>query len=260
MYQWDAKGYQRSSANECKWAGELIEKLNLQGNERILDVGCGDGRVTAEIASRVKNGSVLGIDSSADMIGLARLSYAPATCPNLSFKVLDFRDLDFHSEFNVIFSNAALHWVKDQLAVLRRIMECLKPGGLFLAQQGGRGAERVFDEADQLSQEAPWSRHFQDFTFPLGFFGPEEYTEWLKTAGLTPVRVELLTKFSEFDSIEGFKGWIRFIWHPYTQNVPEDLRDEFVDAIAERYLRNHPVDPSGKITVKMLRLEVEARK
>lgn len=259
-FTWDAMAYRNSSGNEERWARELVEKLHLKGNERVLDVGCGDGRITAEVASSLEQGSVLGIDFSKDMIEYARRAFPPDKCPNLSFQVLDFRDLDFVDEFDVIFSNAAIHWVKDQLSVLKRISVGLKPQGRLLLQQGGKGAEEAFHEADQLIHEDRWKAYFEDFELPFGFYGTEEYTGWLKRAGLTPVRVELLTRFSRFDTTDGLKGWIHAIWLPYTQRVPENLRDEFVDAVAARYLASHPAGPDGMITVRMIRLEVEAKK
>lgn len=260
MYRWDAKVYEKGSGNEEKWGGELVKKLQLNGSERILDVGCGDGKITAEISSCLANGSVLGIDSSNVMIQRARNAFPPGEHPNLSFQVLDFRDIDFVNEFDVVFSNAALHWVKDQLSVLKRISASLKPHGRLILQQGGKGAEEVFREADQLTIEEPWKPYFMGFALPFGFYGPEEYTEWLTLSGLQPVRIELLTKYANFDSREGFKGWIQAIWLPYTQRVPENLRDEFVDAIAMKYLENNPAGPEGSIRVKMIRLEVEAKK
>ncbi|OMH40090.1 class I SAM-dependent methyltransferase [Desulfurobacterium indicum] len=91
----------------------MIEKLSLKGNELVLDIGCGDGKITFEIARRVPDGYVVGIDSSEEMIKLASKMFSPSKYPNLSFRFLDIQEMDFSGEFDVIFSNAALHWIID---------------------------------------------------------------------------------------------------------------------------------------------------
>ena len=114
QFHWDAEEYAKNSAAQLGWAQELIAKLALKGDEFILDIGCGDGKVSAELARRVPRGGVTGIDSSLDMIQKARSAF-PATA-NLSFALKDAREFGFESRFDVVFSNATLHWVKDHPA------------------------------------------------------------------------------------------------------------------------------------------------
>src|SRR5208283_3749020 len=117
-YNWNAQDYAKNSANQFQWAQELIPKLKLQGNEKLLDIGCGDGKITAELARCLPDGRVVGVDSSEKMINLAKSSFPSKDYPNLSFQVTDARKLTFQSEFDRAFSNAALHWIVDQKAVL----------------------------------------------------------------------------------------------------------------------------------------------
>lgn len=260
MYKWDAEDYQRSSSAQQKWARELIKKLELGGNERILDVGCGDGKITTEISSYLINGSILGIDSSEEMIKLAKKTFPRDEYPKLDFKIMDFRDVDFETEFDIVFSNAALHWVKDQLPILKGIQKSLKPGGYLLIQQGGRGnGEEILAKADELIKEEKWKPYFREFEFPYGFYAPDEYIGWLIQANLKPKRVELIPRLMTYEDLEGFKGWIRTTWLPYTQRVPESLRNEFVNALVSRYLENYPNWEDDGINLDMVRLEVEAR-
>jgi trans-aconitate methyltransferase len=139
MEQWNAEGYHKNSLEQQKWGLELLDKIALSGNERVLDVGCGDGKLTAEIVRRVPNGSVPGIDKSEDMIHFARERYQPEVFPNLTFMLLDARELDFNQEFDIAFSNAALHWIEDHPSVLHKIRGSLKAGGRVIAQMGGKG-------------------------------------------------------------------------------------------------------------------------
>ena len=110
--RWDAEEYARNSAAQQGWAHELIEKLALSGRESVLDLGCGDGKVTAEIARRAAGGRVVGIDSSEDMVSLARRSFPESRHPNLRFQHGDARALRLDAEFDIVFSNSTLHWVR----------------------------------------------------------------------------------------------------------------------------------------------------
>ena len=138
-YQWNAIDYAKSSSIQQQWARELISKLNLKGNEKLLDIGSGDGKVTAEIASYLSNGSVIGIDNSEAMITLAQSKYSTDAFPNLRFQQGDASRLTFENEFDVVFSNATLHWILDQRPVLQGIYKSLKHNGKILLQMGGRG-------------------------------------------------------------------------------------------------------------------------
>ena len=261
MVTWDANDYSRSSAAQQAWARELIAKLRLQGSESVLDIGCGDGKVTAEIAALVPSGRVVGIDSSPEMVSFAAGSFQGETAANLTFLVKEARALDFVEEFDVVFSNATLHWVIDHGPVLRGIHRALKPGGRMLLQMGGRGnAAGILAVMDSLPADPKWQRCFPEPVNPYAFYGPEEYAGWLIEAGLTPVRLELLAKDMAQPGKDGLASWVRTTWLPYTQRVPEELRDEFVADIVERYAQSHPPDSDGLLHVQMVRLEVEARK
>lgn len=260
MVEWDAEDYSRSSAAQQVWARELIGKLHLNGDESVLDIGCGDGKVTAEIAALVPRGTVLGIDSSPEMVDFANRNFGDSRA-NVGFLLKDARDLDYVEEFEVVFSNATLHWVIDHRPVLRGIARALKPGGRILLQMGGFGnAADILSLMDALPDDTKWKRYFPESVQAYGFYGPGEYREWLLEAGLTARRVELLTKDMAQRGAEGLASWVRTTWLPYTQRVPEDLREEFISDIVERHIRSHPPDANGLVHVQMVRLEVEARK
>ncbi len=260
-YQWDSRDYELHSGEQQRWARELIEKLALTGTEELLDIGCGDGKVTAEIAGLLSGGSVLGVDNSESMIELATRRYPPKEHPNLAFRLLDAVDMSFAPTFDVVFSNAALHWVKDHRPVVESIHACLKPGGRILLQMGGQGnAQTIIGVLDAIMQSPRYRRYFEGFEFPYGFHGVGYYQELLDEAGFIDRRVELMDKDMTHDGIEGLKGWIRTTWLPYTARLDEPIRDEFIDELAESYLRIEPLDAQGRAHVAMVRLEVEACK
>jgi len=260
-YTWNAKDYAKHSSGQQDWARELIAKLNLEGYESVLDIGCGDGKTTAEIADQLSDGNVLGVDSSNDMIELACKNFPHEKHPNLEFKLVDAQHLPFKEQFDIVFSNAALHWIKDHKPVILGIKNSLKPNGRILLQMGGEGnAESIISLLESIIAEKEWNQYFSGFEFPYGFYDPETYELWLKEADLNPVRVELIPKDMSYKDKDGLAGWIRTTWLPYTDRVPAHQRKEFITQLVEKYTEKFPLDSKGNVHVKMIRLEVEAIK
>jgi trans-aconitate 2-methyltransferase len=258
-YQWDAEDYRESSSQQKKWGRELLSKLRLEGHESILDIGCGDGKLAAEMTELLPAGRVLGIDSSPEMIDLARTTFPPADYPNLSWEVKDARELDYNGEFDIVFSNAVLHWVPDHAPVLRGVKEALKPGGRLLFQMGGAGnAADVVEAMAVLLGREEWGVYFHDFSLPYRFCGPGEYEDWLREAGLAPIRAELVPKDMTHEGPEGLAAWIRTTWLPFTQRIPEELREDFIAELVGGFIALHPPDDTGLVHVRAIRLEVEA--
>lgn len=258
-YSWNADEYARSSAVQQQWAEELIGKLDLHPAERVLDIGCGDGKVTAALAARVPRGRVVGLDNSGDMVDFARTEFPPESFPNLSFERGDASALPFRDAFDVVFSNAALHWVTDHRPVVAGIAAALSPGGRVLLQMGGRGnAAGVVAVMESLMAKCDWCGFFAGFAFPYGFHGPDEYRTWLDDAGLRARRLELIPKDMVHAGRDEMAGWIRTTWLPYLNRVPEDQRPRFVDEVLDAYAAAHPPDDAGAFHLAMVRLEVEA--
>jgi trans-aconitate methyltransferase len=272
MNDWDARDYAAHSSAQLGWARELIDKLRLRGDEDLLDIGCGDGRATALMAERLPRGSVLGVDNSASMIALAEEQFppppsastpAPSALPsahsNLRFRRMDAARLELPRAFDVAFSNAALHWVRDHEAMLRGVRACLRPGGRLLFQMGGRGnAAEVRAVVDELIARPRWRDSLRGFSSPYRFCGPDDYEAWLPPAGLRLVRAELVDKDMRHADPEALRGWLRTTWFPYTDRLPVERRGDFLDELAASYLAALPADDLGVIHVRMVRLEVEA--
>lgn len=262
-YTWNASDYAQHSAAQQTWARELLQKLALQGHETVLDIGCGDGKVTAEIATHLTTGAIAGIDSSAAMIDLAQQHYARTEPPLITFQVADAQALpaEFRDRFTTVFSNAVLHWVPDHLAVLQGIKRSLQPGGKVLLQMGGKGCgAEIFAIAQRLIQTPPWAAYFTDFQFPYHFHAPADYLPWLEAAGLRPLRVELLAKDMTHPDAAGLAGWIRTTWLPFLHHIPPAQQETWIDAVVSHYLSEHPPSADGQTHVPMTRLEVEAGK
>jgi len=259
---WNAAEYAANSAVQQSWARELMARLPLRGQELVLDVGCGDGKVTAEIARAVPRGRVLGIDNSPEMMAFAQATFPPAKIANLKFQVCDARRMGSAlGTFDLLFSNAALHWMDDHEAVLRGAASVLKPGGRLVVSCGGKGnAHDVFLALRPEMRRQRWRAYFRKVPAPYFFHAPGDYEKWLPKWGFKINHLSLAPKEATYAGADGFATWLRTTWLPYVQRVPENLREHFIAAVTRRYVAKHPPDAEGKVHVRMMRLEIEAVK
>ncbi len=258
---WNAADYAANSAQQQSWARELIARLKLRGDERMLDVGCGDGKVTAEIGRALPTGSAVGIDASPQMIEFAQTTFPASRVSNLEFRVLDARRIQLEPLFNLVFSNAALHWISDHEAFLRGAAACLRPGGRLIISCGGKGnAQDIFVALRPVMRLPRWRDYFRKMETPYFFYAPEDYQRWLPECGFEAGSARLAPKDAVYEGAAGFAAVLRTTWLPYTQRVPEALREVFIAAVVERYVARHPPDADGRVHVGMVRLEIDAVK
>jgi trans-aconitate 2-methyltransferase len=257
---WDAQDYARNSQIQEEYGRKQLAQLDLAGNETVLDIGCGDGRLTAALAQMVPLGGVLGVDSSPDMIAAARETHL-SRHSNLVFELINATALPFHSEFDLVFSTSALHWVRDHMPVLQGIRRALKPNGKMYLTFAARGTLAEFVLAITTHARDPrWAAFFENFEMPYGFYGLEEYRELLDRFGFVVERLELIERDVTHQGREAFEGWMRTTGMPYLHPVEPERRQEFMRELIDRYLEKHPIDAQGLIHVRMVNLLVKARK
>ena len=258
---WNPEDYAKNSDAQLKWAQELRKNLDLPNNESILDVGCGDGKITADFAASFPLSKVVGIDSSPEMIAYATKKYPTRQYPNLSFSCVDARTINFDQEFDLIFSNATLHWVDNHQAFLEGANLALKEGGRLIISCGGEGnASEVLQVFSELIASKLWSVYFNNFNNPYFFYGLKDYKTWLQNSGFEIKRLKLVPKDMTHQGQEELAGWIRTTWMPFTKCVPEDKRNYFITQFINLYLERNPADSQGLTHVSMVRLEVDALK
>jgi trans-aconitate methyltransferase/RimJ/RimL family protein N-acetyltransferase len=256
--EWDASDYARNSQGQFGWAMSNIDKLRLQPSDRVLDVGCGDGKITAELAGRVPEGSVTGVDRSDAMIALARRAVQR---PNVVFRVLDAQALDYTEEFDAVFSNSAIHWMPDQLAVVQGIARALRPGGRVFLSMGGRGtAEFPRRVLADLMRKSKWTQQLAATPSPHHFKGPDEYGPWIAQASLRAHRIELVSKPMRLSDVAALEGWLRTTWMTYAERIPESERAEFVREWASRVAKDCALADDSALLMPMVNLEIEAEK
>ncbi len=236
MTEWDAAEYSRRSSLQEAMAQEVTALLDLNGSERILDVGCGDGKITAEIASRAPRGSVVGVDPSRDMISFAQSRYDSSARPNLRFQVADARSLPFRNEFDLVVSFNALHWVPEQAAALSSIHSASISGGkaqLRLVPAGTRKSlENIVEETRQTSR---WSAYFQDFHDPYLHLTPEHYAAMTERSGFRVLRVSTNDHAWDFGSRAAFSAFCAVGCVAWTGRLPEAERADFINDVLDRY-------------------------
>lgn len=236
MTEWNAADYARHSSLQEAMAQEVLAHLELRNAARILDVGCGDGRVTAAIAARTPSASVLGIDPSRDMIKFAQSHFGPGTHPNLRFEEGDARSLSLQDEFDLVVSFNALHWVPEQSRALDSIDSALVTGGraqLRMVVAGPRPSlEFIVEEIRQLPQ---WSSYFADFRDPYLRLTSDEYAALAERHGFRVLDVRVKDHAWDFGSYEAFAAFSGVGCVEWTRRLPEADRSVFIDQVLDRY-------------------------
>lgn len=204
---WNAERYEGRHSYVWQFGGSLLELLAPQPGERILDLGCGTGQLTADIAASGAN--VVGLDSSTEMLGQARQNY-----PKLKFVLADATSFRLDEPFDAVFSNAALHWVKNGEAAVESIAAALRSGGRFVAEFGGKGniasilaaLETVFGEAAE--ERCPW-------WYP----GIGDYAAMLERHGLEVREARLFDRPTPVEGEQGLEDWMEMFCGSYFRGL-----------------------------------------
>jgi trans-aconitate methyltransferase len=257
-FEFDGEKYKQASKQQKAWGNKLISELELRGDERILDLGCGDGTLTAELAKRVPDGSVLGIDASESMIETARKDHAGA---NLRFELLDIDAMDFESEFDVVFSNATLHWVKDHGRLLANVFRSLNNRGVARFQFAGDGncsnLIRVLREAMSAKQ---YAAYFCEFDWPWFMPSVEQYRALLDEVAFAEKKVWGENADRYFENTELMTKWIdQPSLVPFLPAVAGKDKQHFRDVVVERMIEETQQE-NGTYFETFRRINVLARK
>jgi len=236
MTEWDASEYFRQSQLQEVLADEQLALLSFSSSECILDVGCGDGKITAKIAARVPDGFVLGIDPSHDMIAFANSHFGLPEWRNLRFAVADVRNLPYRNKFDLIVSFNALHWVPEQERALRSMRRALKPEGratLRLVPAGPR--KSLEDVIQEVCATQRWRESFQGFPMPYVHLAPEAYADLCKRSGFRVQSVQLTDKAWDFRTREAFLAFCHATCVKWTRRLPEAEIQPFIEDVLNRY-------------------------
>ena len=221
--EWDAVTYDRVADPQEQWAREVLDRLELRGNERVLDAGCGSGRVTRLLVARVGDGVVVAVDASAAMVERARVNL-PA---GVEVMRQDLLELKLDEPVDVVFSTAVFHHIHDHERLFERIRAVLRPGGRLVAQCGGKGNIAAFRQCtDAVAAREPYADHLEGMPAPWRYEGPEATEQRLRVAGFDPVRCWLEPKPTMPADASWFARTVLLNYH--VERLPAALVEPYV--------------------------------
>jgi trans-aconitate 2-methyltransferase len=244
---WDAEIYDRVADPQAEWGRGVIDRLRLAGDERVLDAGCGSGRVTRLLVDRLPRGRVVAVDSSEPMIEKLRASLGD----RVDAIVSDLVELTLDEPVDAVLSTATFHWISDHRRLFDRMHDALRPGGQLEAQCGGAGnIAAVEDAARRLSERPPFAASLGGWPGPWRFASPSEAKADLEASGFTEIECWLEPRPT---SPAEPRDFIRVSCVPeHLQRLPAELHEPFIDALLAE-LPNPPV-------LEYVRLNISARR
>lgn len=252
-FEFDGEKYAKAARPQREWGGDLIGGLSLRGDEAVLDLGCGDGALTQRLARLVPNGRALGVDASEGMIRAAEKRAGG----NLSFVRMDILDIGFREQFDLIFSNAALHWVKAHDRVLRRAREALLPGGRLAWEFGCEGncANLIATVRAQMARPE-FRPRFEGFEWPWYMPAPADYARLAAENGFPEAEISEQNRDRRFASAEEMIRWIdQPCIVPFLARLPEAERPAFRQAVVDQMLdRTREADGTYFETFRRIRV------
>jgi len=254
--EWNSRAYHKVSNPQFEWGLKVLDRVHLRGDERVMDAGCGSGRLTEKLLDRLPKGSVVGVDLSQNMLDQAA-EHLRSYIDRVSFVRADLADLPFANEFDSIFSTASFHWIKDHDALFASLARSLKHGGWLMAQcGGGPNLHDVHTRTERLMHSPKYARYFESFEHPWEFASAEITADRMRRAGFTDVITSLEHSPIRFSSANDYKAFMEpVILRPFLNVLPDaKLKKEFGNELVDEAFR----DPSFHLDY--WRLNIQATK
>lgn len=257
-FEFDGEKYQKASNHQKEWGAKLISEFDFNGTEHILDLGCGDGAIASQLARQVPNGFVLGIDASHGMIKTALDNYKQ---DNLKFELLDINSINFRDKFDIIISNATLHWVKDHGQLLNNVHVALKDNGTVRFNFAANGnCSHFYKVIKQVVQIPAYSEYFSNFEWPWYMPDIEEYRALAEKFPFTEVKVWGENADRYFPNPEAMVKWIdQPSIVPFLACIPEKDKKAFRDTVVDRMIQETS-QKDGTCFETFRRANLQARK
>lgn len=254
-HEWNAKEYERLGDPMTRWGGQVLERLQLNGDETVLDGGCGTGRVTEQLLARLPRGKVIGVDVSSAMVEQAKVRFAGN--PQVTLLVGNLTTLELPEPVDAIFSTATFHWILDHNALFARLAKILKPGGQLVVQCGGAtNIDAVMAAIDEVIQTPTYAAAFANWRSPWEYAPPEVTAERLKRAGFTDIHTWLNPEPTTFSSREHLVDYlVTIILGRHVLQLPPAQHRPFAEAVADALLRR-----TGQPLIDYVRLNIVAKR
>ena len=253
MSDWDAARYHRVSDPQHGWGLRVLERLAPADGERILDVGCGTGRLTSDLTRRAAGLFVVGLDRSAAMLAEARAHFGDRA----RFVHADAATLPFREHFDAVFSTATFHWVGDHDRLFREIYRVLRPGGRVVAQAGGgKNLARLRGRSEALQREPEFAPYFTSWQEPWRYAGVDDTRDRLAAAGFVNIEVGLEAAPTRLADEESYREFVACVClRRQLDLVPASRREAYLRPLVDRAAADHP-----PFTLDYWRLNIDARK
>ncbi|HQZ40265.1 MAG TPA: class I SAM-dependent methyltransferase [Vicinamibacterales bacterium] len=240
--EWDASSYHKVSGPQTAWGQRVLARLDLRGDERVIDAGCGSGRLTGALLDRLPVGRVLAIDRSWNMLQTARANLRPGFGSRVRFAQVALPFMPVRGWADVVFSTATFHWVMDHPALFAGIFTALRPGGRLHAQCGGgpnlAAAHALAEEVMRLDS---FRGHFENWPGVWEFASDGETRRRLCAAGFVHVETNLEPAPTTLASEADYREFVTtVIYHPHLARLPVTLKPRFIDEVAARAARQSP--------------------
>ncbi len=256
-YEFDGKKYEKASIFQQEWGNKLISELNLKGDEDILDLGCGNGLLTANLAKLVPNGNVIGIDASEGMIEVAKEKERN----NLKFELMDLNEPGLDCQFDFIFSNAALHWVKNHERLWNNIQKILKSNGFVRFNFAADGnCSHFFKIIREVIEFEEYRKFFSGFQWPWYTPTLDEYENILKNFAFSELNIWEENKDRFFPDKEAVIRWVNqpnIV--PFLEYIPEDKKEIFRVIVIKQMIKE-ALQENGRYFEKFRRINIFAKK
>ena len=252
--------YNKSSSYQMEAILEFLGSAFFSNAEKVLDVGCGDGKITSYLARKMPKSSIIGCDVSKSMIDFARAHYSSSELPNLSFIEKSACDLGYSNEFDRVVSFSSLHWIQDQQKALNGIYASLKSGGkaLLVATTKSKENDLLFCCGKLVSSEK-WAPLFQDYPKFHSFHNEEEYRQLLQTAGFDIDKIQESIREVVFENRQSFESWVSPVLTPMN-HLQEKDRKPFLDDLFAELEKRGRVEENGKVHLNFSQIEILATK
>ena len=235
--RWDGEGYHRVATVQERWGLQLLRQVPRAHYLRILDAGCGSGRLTAHLLRKFPEAHVIGLDVSGEMLEQARRNLRRFQ-RRLKLVEGDLLTAKPEPKFELVFSNAVFHWIRDHTRLFQNIHRWLAPGGRLVAQYGGAGnLRRIATLTPLLSKLSLFRRHFRDFRRPLNYAAPSATRMLLREIGFQEIQVRLHKAPTRFSTRSSFRDFVRnVILVPDLSQLPTtDLKEAYVESFLALY-------------------------
>jgi trans-aconitate 2-methyltransferase len=241
--EWNASLYHQISAPQVSWGKKVLSRVPLRGDERVLDAGCGTGRLTRDLLEALPRGRVVALDVSRNMIDAARLYLEADFGERVEFACCDLLELPFEREFDGIFSTASFHWVRDHERLFRNLYRALRPGGWLCAQCGGvRNLERLLARVDQLMASPEYSKYFVGYQFPWEYSDSQTAAVRLRQAGFEQIETSMEEAPTRFETAPEFQQFVEsVILRNHMQRLTDRAaRESFLSELTSQASQDEP--------------------